>query len=90
MTERIRGTVLDNDKNEKMAIKLEKDLNSPLFPICYSLVMLGPYSWLIISILNNNYKKALSCAILSFPCIIIITIIWAKYFRELKDYKKKK
>ncbi|BCJ99560.1 hypothetical protein [Anaerocolumna chitinilytica] len=77
------------NKKEHLLNTQEKHTKPKLLPvILLTLVCLGPYGNLILDIINHDYYNILKAALLTFPTLIFIPIVWCCYIYSLKKYKK--
>lgn len=55
--------------------------------IACTLICLGPYGHLILKIVDKDYEKLLTPALLTFPTLIAMCTYWYLYLNKRKSYK---
>lgn len=59
-----------------------------LLPIIITIISLGPSGNLFLEITDGDYSRVLLLSLLSSPLLIIIGVIWTRYFYQMGKYKQ--
>lgn len=78
----------NGDKDELLKFLRKTRKLKLLSTILSTLICFGPYGNLILGIVSKDYDNLLVSALLTFPTLILMSLLWCSHLNEIKEYKQ--